>query len=709
MTSLLDARRRRAARPRRRPRQGHRAGRVRLRAPGATASPTPCSCCRRSPRARSRAVDAARGAGHPAACSPCSRTRTRRGWPRGDDARAARAAGAAGRLPRADRRRGGGREPGDRPRGGGARARRVRRAARTTWRCATTIPASTGRRRSTRRSPTDTEQGDPDGALAGAAVTHRRDLRHARLPQQPDGAARHAGGAGTAARLTLYDSTQGAPSARAIAGAGVRPRARARARDLPARRRRLRLQGHAAPARRRRRAGGQGGRPAGQARRHPPADVRARPATARRRSSACASAPTPTAAHRDRPRRVRAELDDQGVRRADRRGHADDVRRAEPPHDAPARPARRADAVVDARARRVPGHVRARVGDRRAGDRARASTRSSCACATSRRSIPRSGIPFSARATSSPACARAPSASAGRRATRAPGARRDGAWLIGTGVAASTYPAYRSPAQRRRRTRGDGRYTVRIAAADIGTGARTVLTQIAADALGAAAGARARGDRRLRLPPAGRGRRLDGHRLLGHRPCTRRCRALRESGGDEAQRRHRRRRRGAGATSPGTRSARSSPRCASNTETGEIRVPRLLGVFAAGRIINAKTARSQLIGGMTMGLGMALLEESVMDARVRRLRQPRPRAVPRAGLRRRARHRRRLDRGGRPAPQPDGLQGHRRDRHRRHGGGDRQRRPPRHRHRASATCRSASTACWGRASRACARGPGRSR
>src|SRR5205085_7902647 len=48
-------------------------------------------------------------------------------------------------------------------------------------------------------------------------------------------------------------------------------------------------------------------------------------------------------------------------------------------------------------------------------------------------------------------------------------------------------------------------------------------------------------------------------------------------------------------------------------DTGEVRVPRMLGVFAAGRIINPKTARSQFIGGMTMGLGMALLEEGVMD------------------------------------------------------------------------------------------------
>src|SRR5260370_9169310 len=52
-----------------------------------------------------------------------------------------------------------------------------------------------------------------------------------------------------------------------------------------------------------------------------------------------------------------------------------------------------------------------------------------------------------------------------------------------------------------------------------------------------------------------------------------------------------------------------------NVDTGEVRVPRLLGVFAAGRIINPKTARSQFLGAMTMGLSMALHEESVLDPR----------------------------------------------------------------------------------------------
>lgn len=50
--------------------------------------------------------------------------------------------------------------------------------------------------------------------------------------------------------------------------------------------------------------------------------------------------------------------------------------------------------------------------------------------------------------------------------------------------------------------------------------------------------------------------------------------------------------------------------------TGEIRIRRMLAVCAAGRIINPKTARSQIIGGMTMGAGAALMEDMVVDKRV---------------------------------------------------------------------------------------------
>lgn len=49
--------------------------------------------------------------------------------------------------------------------------------------------------------------------------------------------------------------------------------------------------------------------------------------------------------------------------------------------------------------------------------------------------------------------------------------------------------------------------------------------------------------------------------------------------------------------------------------TGEVRVRRLMGVFDCGRILNAKTARSQAIGGMIWGLGYALHEAAILDPR----------------------------------------------------------------------------------------------
>jgi xanthine dehydrogenase YagR molybdenum-binding subunit len=50
-------------------------------------------------------------------------------------------------------------------------------------------------------------------------------------------------------------------------------------------------------------------------------------------------------------------------------------------------------------------------------------------------------------------------------------------------------------------------------------------------------------------------------------------------------------------------------------DSGEVRVRRMLGVFGAGRILNAKTARSQLIGGMIWGVGAALHENAELDTR----------------------------------------------------------------------------------------------
>jgi len=54
-------------------------------------------------------------------------------------------------------------------------------------------------------------------------------------------------------------------------------------------------------------------------------------------------------------------------------------------------------------------------------------------------------------------------------------------------------------------------------------------------------------------------------------------------------------------------------------ELGVIRVPRVIGAYDVGRVINPKTARSQCIGGMVNGIGMALQEEALWDARLGRV------------------------------------------------------------------------------------------
>jgi xanthine dehydrogenase YagR molybdenum-binding subunit len=53
-------------------------------------------------------------------------------------------------------------------------------------------------------------------------------------------------------------------------------------------------------------------------------------------------------------------------------------------------------------------------------------------------------------------------------------------------------------------------------------------------------------------------------------------------------------------------------------ELGEIRIPRVVAAYGAGKILNAKTARSQLQGGIVWGIGMALEEETLVDPRTGR-------------------------------------------------------------------------------------------
>jgi xanthine dehydrogenase YagR molybdenum-binding subunit len=222
---------------------------------------------------------------------------------------------------------------------------------------------------------------------------------------------------------------------------------------------------------------------------------------------------------------------------------------------------------------------------------------------------PESGLPFSSRNLAS--CLREGAERFGwaERDPR-PGIRRRGRWLVGTGVAASTYPARRRPSRATADT-VDGGYEVRIAAADIGTGARTALGEIAASVLGVDA-ARVRlvlGYSALPDAPLAGG--SMGTASWGSAVAAA-CEALlkdgthgsadttREVAGDAGWARH----------SFGAQFAEVLV----DPLTGEVRVPRLLGVFAAGRIISPVLARSQFIGGMTMGLSMALFEGTAVDA-----------------------------------------------------------------------------------------------
>jgi xanthine dehydrogenase YagR molybdenum-binding subunit len=191
-----------------------------------------------------------------------------------------------------------------------------------------------------------------------------------------------------------------------------------------------------------------------------------------------------------------------------------------------------------------------------------------------------------------------------------PGPHRDGRWLTGTGVAASTYPARRQPSRATVLAR-DGGFVVRIAAADIGTGARTALTEIAAEALGTAPD-----QVRVELGDSELPRAFIAGGSMGTASwgsaVVKACEDLLKNEGAV----------GRGDTAEDVAADSGFARHAFGAQfaevrvdagTGEVRVPRLLGVFAAGRIIDPALARSQFIGGMTMGLGMALLEETFVD------------------------------------------------------------------------------------------------
>ncbi|MEV0978895.1 xanthine dehydrogenase family protein molybdopterin-binding subunit [Streptomyces sp. NPDC049915] len=201
-----------------------------------------------------------------------------------------------------------------------------------------------------------------------------------------------------------------------------------------------------------------------------------------------------------------------------------------------------------------------------------------------------------------------------------PGLRRDGRWLIGTGTAAASFPAGSAPSTAAVTAEADGTFTVRVNATDIGTGARTALTLIAADALETTP------DRvRVLIGDSDLGRAWIAGGSMGTRSwawaVTSAAAELRErlalSTGVPPQ----------GITVRAdttdavgalTQKERHSfgaqfAEVAVDVATGEVRVRRMLGIFSAGRIVNPLTARNQLVGGMIWGLSMALHEEAARD------------------------------------------------------------------------------------------------
>ncbi len=279
---------------------------------------------------------------------------------------------------------------------------------------------------------------------------------------------------------------------------------------------------------------------------------------------------------------------------------------------------------------------------------------------------PTSGLPFSSRHIIEAYRSGAEQFGWSRRNAK-PGARREGEWLIGMGCATATYPYYRMPGGAARITlTKDGHATVEIAAHEMGMGTATVQTQITAERLGLAMEqvTVAYGDSRFPgmvlaggsqqtasigasviaaqlalvtelLKLAGNDSPLAGLKPneIGGRDgglCKLDEPARYESYASILARAQRDELTVEASASQPLETMHWSMHsfgamfCEArvNGITGEARVSRFLGSFDCGRILNAKTAASQFRGGIIMGLGLALMEETQFDERNGRIMNP---------------------------------------------------------------------------------------
>ncbi len=273
---------------------------------------------------------------------------------------------------------------------------------------------------------------------------------------------------------------------------------------------------------------------------------------------------------------------------------------------------------------------------------------------------PQSGLPWSSKSLKE--CYRQAAERFGwSRRNPQPRSMRDGRLLVGYGMATATWPTHRRPATVLVRLLADGSAVVRTAAGDIGPGTYTVMTQIAADALGLPV-SRVRfelGDSKMPPAPVEGGSmtvasvgsavwdaalaareqvlelvRGDGrsplHQTTADQVGTEDGRLFLktdssrgETYADVLQRHQKEAIEVTRESKPGGEAKKFSMRAFGthfvelrvDPDLGTVRVARVVSAFAAGKIINPKTARSQAIGGIVGGLGMALLEETVWDAR----------------------------------------------------------------------------------------------
>jgi xanthine dehydrogenase YagR molybdenum-binding subunit len=245
-----------------------------------------------------------------------------------------------------------------------------------------------------------------------------------------------------------------------------------------------------------------------------------------------------------------------------------------------------------------------------------------------------------------------------------PRSMRDGHLLVGWGMASATYPAHRSPASARVSILPDGSALVQSGTHDLGTGTYTVMSQIAAEALGLPL-AKVRfelGDTRLPVAPGAGGSQsvasvgpaVQAAALAAREKLLALAQAdpaspLYTAGPEEMileagwlfRKSSPQRREGVaallarhgGLSLEATRESRSGAEREAfsmhsfgavfaevhvDPELGIITVPRLVGAYGVGRLMNRKTGHSQLMGGMVWGLGMALLEKTEMDPRTGR-------------------------------------------------------------------------------------------